>query len=116
MIKNSVIIVEDDQKFADKLIRALRGLFNIEWCRSEKEFRAAFSPGAYDLIIMDMRLDKDKEGLYLLKEVLFQNPEQAAIVMTAYADTVTYSDCLSGWSNYIPGQTGVFTHPYRPNC
>lgn len=90
-----MLIVEDDRTFAAKLTSALEGLFRVETCGSEQEFRNRFAVGRYDLMIMDMRLRQGQEGLDLLKEALEQDPLQAAIVMTAYADTNSYADALS---------------------
>ncbi len=97
-----VLIVDDDRAFAGKLARALEGMFRVESCHTEAEFRERFTVGRFDLIIMDMRLEKDREGLVLLKEALAQDSSQAAIVMTAYADTESYTDALaSGALTYL---------------
>ena len=102
MLRSHVLIVDDDKAFARKLAGALQGLFRIETCHSEADFRKKFAVNRYDLLIMDMRLEKDREGLDLLKEVLDQDPMQAAIVMTAYADMETYTDAIqSGALNYF---------------
>src|ERR1035437_5232252 len=102
MKRPQVLIVDDDRDYAAKLAGALEGLFEIETCHSESDFRERFAVGRYDLLIMDMRLEKDREGLTLLKEVVAQDPLQAAIVMTAYADTETYTDALeSGALTYL---------------
>jgi DNA-binding NtrC family response regulator len=102
MSRPLLLIVDDDKTFVCKLADALDGLFDIEACYSETEFRQRFAIGKYDLLMMDMRLEKNKEGLELLKEVLAQDPMQAAIVMTAYADMETYTDAIqSGALNYL---------------
>jgi DNA-binding NtrC family response regulator len=95
MLRPFILIVEDDRTFATKLTNALEGLFRVETCHSEKEFRDRFVVGRYDLMLMDMRLRQGQEGLDLLKESLAQDPLQAAIVMTAYADTNSYADAIS---------------------
>jgi len=102
MSRPILLIVEDDRTFATKLTNALEGLFRTETCHSEQEFRDCFVIGRYDLLIMDMCLGHGQEGLDLLKEVLIQDPLQAAIVMTAYADTNSYADAISyGALTYI---------------
>ena len=101
MKKDNILIVDDDIEFAKKLAEALDGLFSVHKCHSEDEFRRKFTVGKFDLIIMDMRLEKEKEGLLLLKQVLELDPLQAAIVMTAYADLETYADAL---------ETGALTY------
>ncbi len=102
MQKEQLLIVDDDIEFAEKLAKALIGLYNVAICHSVDEFHQKFAVGKFDLIIMDMRLEKEKEGLLLLKQVLNQDPMQAAIVMTAYADMESYADALeSGAITYL---------------
>ena len=97
-----MLIIDDNVAYAIKLKDALDGLFMVDVCHSEKEFRGLFVPGLYDLLIMDMRLDKDREGLALLREAIEADPLQAAIVMTAYADMETYTDALeAGAMTYL---------------
>jgi len=86
--------VDDDAAYAGKLAGALEGVCRVEICHSERDFRARFAPGRYDLLILDMRLEKDREGLTILREALAADPMQASIVMTAYADMETYTDAL----------------------
>ena len=102
MSRATILIVDDDTVYAGKLCRALEGVFHVETCHSQAEFRNHFSAGRYDLLIMDMRLEQDREGLVLLREALADDPLQAAIVMTAYADMETYTDALeAGAMTYL---------------
>lgn len=97
-----ILIVDDNIQYASKLNDVLVGLFKVEVCHSEKDFYDYFAVGRYDLLIIDMRLDKDREGLKLLRNVMKKDPLQAAIVMTAYADMETYTDALeSGAITYL---------------
>lgn len=94
--------MDDDAAYAAKLKGALEGVFRVETCHSEADFRDRYGLGKYDLLILDMRLDKDREGLVLLHEALAADPLQAAIVMTAYADMETYTDALeAGAMTYL---------------
>jgi DNA-binding NtrC family response regulator len=95
MSRPLLMIVEDDMAFASKLAGALEGLFGVEVCHSEQEFRDRFAVGRFDLLIMDIRLRREREGLDILKEALAQDPLQAAIVMTAYADASSYADAIA---------------------
>lgn len=102
MPKPQVLIVDDDCAFAEKLRAALDGVFGVVVTHSDPEFREQFAVGRFDLVILDMRLEKNREGLVLLKEVCAMDPGQAAIVMTAFADAETYSDALeSGALTYL---------------
>lgn len=102
MLQSSVLILDDDHKYAKKLADILEGLFQVDICYSEESFREFYTIGRYDLLIMDMRLKDGYEGLELLRELLEQDPTQPAIIMTAYADLVTYTDALeSGALTYL---------------
>ena len=102
MSKSTILIIDDDIIFVKKLSLALEGIFNIETCFSEKEFWNLYAIGKYDLLIVDMRLHSDSEGLTLLNEVFAQDTMQPAIIMTAYADMVTYTDAIqSGALTYL---------------
>jgi DNA-binding NtrC family response regulator len=97
-----ILIVDDDTAYAAKLAGVIEGVFRVETCHSEADFRARYAPGRYDLLIMDLRLKTDREGLVLLREALAADPLQAAIVMTAYADMETYTDALeAGAMTYL---------------
>jgi len=102
MERATVLIVDDDAAYAAKLAGALEGVFRVETCHSEADFRERFARGRYELLIVDMRLEKDREGLALLREALAADPLQAAIVMTAYADLETYTGALeAGAMTYL---------------
>lgn len=92
--KARILIVDDDAAYAGKLVSALKDAFQVEICLSETDFRERYAPGRYDLLIVDMRLEKDREGLSILHEAMTADPMQAAIVMTAYADMETYAEAL----------------------
>jgi DNA-binding NtrC family response regulator len=102
MARPSVLIVDDDSEFLSKLKGVLDGIFNVRTCSSVVEFREHFVVGRFELIIIDVRLEKDREGLDLLREILAQDASQTAIVMTAYADIETHADALqSGAVTYL---------------
>lgn len=102
MEKARILIIDDDAAYAGKLASALEGAFQVEICPSETDFRERFAPGHYELLIVDMRLEKDREGFSILHEAMTADPMQAAIVMTAYADMETYAEALeAGATTYL---------------
>ncbi|RME60321.1 response regulator, partial [Candidatus Parcubacteria bacterium] len=54
---------------------------------SETEFYERYRPYTYDLIMMDMRLKSDREGLRLLRRIQAEDATQAVIMISAYGDT-----------------------------
>lgn len=85
--KNKLLIVEDD--WLNQL--AYEGIFSkdyeIKICSDDEEFYAALSEDTYDLIIMDLALNCEKDGIALIKELrLMENFKKIPIiVVTAYA-------------------------------
>src|SRR3954451_3113635 len=94
MARLSILIVDDDLTFSSKLKAILDGIFDVTTCSTVAQFHRRFIVGKFDLIIMDVRLEKGREGLDLLREVLAQDAGQAVIVMTAYSDTESHADAL----------------------
>ena len=64
-----MLIVEDD--FASQVIfkRIFREDFEIEVCESSQEYYEKHSSTIFDIIIMDISIKGDKNGMELLKEI-----------------------------------------------
>ena len=102
MARERILIVDDELAYTQRLSVALEGMFDIEICTSEAEFRLRYLPDTFGLVIMDMRLKKDREGLVALREVLERDPLQPAIVITAYSDMETHARALeAGAMSYL---------------
>lgn len=94
MLKSRILVVDDDIKFANRVRDVLQGIYNIILCHSVKEFHKIFPTDQFALIILDMRLESEKEGLDLLREILRHDPLQAVIIATAYPDTESYLEAI----------------------
>jgi len=94
MFKSRILVVDDDVKFANRVRDVLQGIYNIILCHSVKEFHKIFPTDRFALIILDMRLESEKEGLDLLREILRHDPLQAVIIATAYPDTESYLEAI----------------------
>jgi len=94
MVKSNILVVDDDIKFAKCVRDVLQGIYNIILCHSVKEFHKIFPTDQFALIILDMRLESEKEGLDLLREILRHDPLQAVIIATAYPDTESYLEAI----------------------
>jgi DNA-binding response OmpR family regulator len=64
-----MLIVEDDNLTIDLMRRIFRNDFEILFCDSYKEFYEKYSNNNFDIIIMDISLKGDKNGLDLIKEI-----------------------------------------------
>jgi DNA-binding NtrC family response regulator len=94
MLKSRILVVDDDIEFANRVRDVLQGIYNIILCHSVKEFHKIFPTDRFALIILDMRLESEKEGLDLLREILRHDPLQAVIIATAYPDTESYLEAI----------------------
>ena len=66
---NKMLIVEDDDLTIDLMRRIFRNDFEILICDSIEEFYDKYSNKNVDIIIMDISLKGDKNGLDLIKEI-----------------------------------------------
>jgi CheY-like chemotaxis protein len=80
--KPNLLLVEDDPE-NQKVIRAiLRKNFEVDICDSDATFYEKIETKAYDIILMDISLRGNKDGLQLTTE-LRQNPLHSHIPIVA---------------------------------
>lgn len=97
-----ILIVDDDREYSNELENLLKIKYEVEVAYSLKEFTEKFRPYRYDLVLLDIRLKKEKEGLLLLKDIKRQNPHIPVIMMTHYPDIDTAVESLKyGATEYI---------------
>jgi DNA-binding NtrC family response regulator len=88
MLKNqNIFILDDDENFRSKVKAGLGGMFKVTEAASEEEFRLLWTPFKYALLLLDMRLRRDKEGLDVLREVFALDELQPVIMMSGYGST-----------------------------
>lgn len=85
-----ILIVDDDSVFSEALYAGLSSRFGVEKVDSVAGFREAYRPCAFQLVVLDMRLERDRDGIELLGEIMEADPYQLVIVVTKYADTETH--------------------------
>jgi DNA-binding NtrC family response regulator len=101
-MKSRILITDDDRNFVKHLTEALEGKYDVDSAYSEEEFYKKFKPYSYDLILLDIRLKEDKEGLSLLKFVREENPLLPVVMITAYPDVDSAVEALKmGARDYI---------------
>ncbi len=94
-VKNPhILIVDDNQKFANDLKNKLEDIASVKVVYSEEEFKTIFSPYKFDLILLDLRLKEAKEGLDLLEMIVDEDPSAVVIVVSGYGDIATAVEAL----------------------
>jgi len=91
-----ILIVDDDRDFREALIGRIGSRHSVVCADSVSAFREIYQAGAFDLIVLDMRLETDRDGLALLKEITAADPYQLVIVVTKYVDTETHIAAIEG--------------------
>jgi DNA-binding NtrC family response regulator len=81
-----VLILDDQADFRKVLAEALGGIFRIDEAADEAEFRRKFRPFRYDLILLDMRLSVDREGIDVLRFVYSMDSLQPVIVVSGFGN------------------------------
>ncbi len=100
----NILIIEDDKKYIAwmKDILSSLGDVNIDEGYSESDFYKHFKPGKYNLIILDLRLKSNYEGMELLKFSMDEDPEAPIIILTGYASVKTAIQSLQlGAKDYL---------------
>jgi len=102
--KTNILIIEDDKNYIEwmKNILSSLGEVNIDEGYLESDFYKYFKPGKYNLIILDLRLKSDYEGMKLLEFAMNEDPESPIIILTGYATVETAIQSLKfGAKDYL---------------
>jgi DNA-binding response OmpR family regulator len=85
--KNKLLIVEDDKLNQLAYKGILSRIYDIKICGNVKEFDSALTEDTYDLFVMDLALNCEKDGMDLIKELrqMDKYRKTPIIVVTAYA-------------------------------
>jgi CheY-like chemotaxis protein len=67
--KPKILIAEDDRESQKFLNLILRKKYDVDFCDSANEFSERISGKDYNIIIMDITLKGEKNGLSLIKEL-----------------------------------------------
>ena len=102
-VKNAhILVVDDDRDYARSLEAALSKIGKVTLVHSEDEFQKHFRPYRYDLILLDLRLREEMEGLDLLEFIIEEDPAAAVIVISGYGDIATAVEALNkGARNFL---------------
>ena len=93
--------VEDDQDARTIFVRKLTvEKFHCDVFESAEEFLKVAAPGAYDLLLVDIRLP-GRDGVTLLKELRACGIFTPAILITAFNSVDYARDALNSSANYL---------------
>lgn len=95
MSKRQVLILDDDPAFRAEVRGGIDGLFDFLEAGSVQEFRQLWKTRHFDLLLLDMRLRRDREGLDVLRGVFAQDACQPVIMVSAYGDTESAIEAVS---------------------
>lgn len=84
----SILVVEDDERIAVSLVRALRSQgYEVAHVSTGAKARAQARDGHLDLILLDLGLP-DMDGIDVCRAILEERPEQRILVLTARSDEI----------------------------
>ncbi len=79
-----ILIVEDERNAREALGEVFSGKHDVDLTADVDEARAAIEQNVPDLVLTDVVLPGDRDGLDLLRELKTSHPDVPVIVMTAY--------------------------------
>jgi len=95
--KNKLLILEDDNLNQLVYKRILSKEYDVVICGDDKEFDSAINRDTYDLFIIDLAINCERDGIDLIKELrqTDQYRNTAIIVVTAFAFRKDRENCMA---------------------
>jgi len=82
-----VLILDDDQAGSEFLQdRLLAEGFKVAWVGNPVEGLSRLRQEAFDILLLDVRLENNEDGLELLKQIKQEDPDLTVIIITAYGN------------------------------
>jgi two-component system, cell cycle response regulator DivK len=110
--KPKLLIAEDDFENQKFLNLFLKKYFLVDICDSSDSFYKLIANNKYDIILMDISLRGNKNGLELTKEIK-SNPDTSTIPIICYTAHAFHSDRLNaldaGCDAYISKPSDIYT-------
>lgn len=93
-LSHSILVVDDDQAFRDRLARALsKRQFDVRTAASGKDAVAEAAADSPELAIVDLRMPGEW-GLTVVRELLKIDPGTRVVVLTAYGSIATALEAM----------------------
>ncbi len=106
MMKEKILIVDDDIIFIKEMEAYLKDDYFVESVFSFEEFFEKFVPYSFDLVLLDLKLgekESDKEkGIKILNHIKEISPSTSVLMLTNFPDVDTAVTCIKlGASDYL---------------
>lgn len=101
MNKKKILIAEDDKLNQLAYKGLLSKIYDLVICGDDYEFEKALTQDTYDLFIMDLALNCEKDGIDLIKQLRLMNKytDSPIIVVTAFALRKDRENSLAAGAN-----------------
>ena len=94
MTTTRILVVDDEDRGVELLVRTLRGIGVVETAASADAGWAMFRDGGFDLIVSDQRMP-GMSGIELLSRVAQRSPTTGRILLTGYTDLEATLDAIN---------------------
>ena len=86
-MKEYILVVDDEQSLRQflKIFLEKEG-YEVDTAASLEEAEQAIGRNVYDLVLTDLRMSGEDDGLKVLRAAIQKNPSTEVVVMTAYAE------------------------------
>lgn len=98
-----ILLIEDEKQIANFIIKGLKGeKFVVDWAAKTSQALLAAKVNAYDLAIIDIKLEGERDGLQICRAVREKQKDFPIIMLSAIHDTAIKIRALnSGADDYL---------------
>jgi len=102
-VKTYILVVDDEQSLRQFLqIFLEKEGFEVDLASSRAEAEKAIAENVYDLVLTDMRMASEDDGLHVIRAAIQKTPSTQVVVMTAYGTIEGAVEAIKqGAYNYI---------------
>ncbi len=118
-MKEYILVVDDEQSLRQFLrIFLEKEGYEVDTANSLEEAEKAIGKNVYDLVLTDLRMSGEDDGLKVLRAAIQKNPSTEVVVMTAYAEHKSAVEAMKlGAYDYVDKEAlnlgaGYITKPF----
>lgn len=87
MTPHRMLVVDDEDPVRENVVWFFnREGFEVKSARSEDEAKRLVESGAFDVVLLDMKMDRNESGIELLRLIKTLAPSTEVIILTAYGN------------------------------